>query len=230
MWLQFTLVRSFISYKMQNRSCSGPEPPLRHVCLLHRPLFKNSTRSAPCATRLLPLFIRGGAAITLLILSHKALSFAIIYYLATSFDPECWSSSGYYTRTWMRTETKYNNSRSHHRHLALQPFVGFRLLSQVCPSNSWNICVFSIASGLRIANDRKRVCCVWLYIAIYIALFTLLPPPHQVFIFCTARCIVTYVRSNAHERQKSTSWICIFEKWLSDMFCAHLFVIFLRTE
>ena len=35
-------------------------------------------------------------------------SFVNVYYLATSFDIECRSSSGHCIRRWMRTETKYH--------------------------------------------------------------------------------------------------------------------------
>ena len=40
--------------------------------------------------------------------------------------------------------TKHTPGNRHHHHLALQPFVGFRLLSQVSPNSSILSCLFPI--------------------------------------------------------------------------------------
>jgi len=37
--------------------------------------------------------------------SHTKCFITIVFYMATSFGPECWPSSGHYTRTRIYTET-----------------------------------------------------------------------------------------------------------------------------
>ena len=45
----------------------------------------------------------------------------------------------------LQSDMQLNNNHRHHRHhLSLQPFVGFRLLSQVCPSSSVHSCFLSV--------------------------------------------------------------------------------------
>jgi hypothetical protein len=84
---------------------------LSHTCVCYTALYSRTVQEVlpvphDCLLSLFIWNIRGGVAITLLIQSHKALSFAIVYYLATSFDPENGSSSGHYTKMWLHTETK----------------------------------------------------------------------------------------------------------------------------
>lgn len=89
---------------------------------------------------------------------HTTHSSAVIYYLATSFDPKYGSSSGLYTRTWMYTKTKHHKLEISRFHIKN---VNFWLHSYSCIMARWWP-ISGVKTSCQVTNNHKRVCHVWL--------------------------------------------------------------------